>query len=339
MISTDFFRVDPTPLASWRMAVLMGANSRTYKFALGDALLRAAGEDRTEIPLAELALAYSSGLLDHIAQAPQASPKAPQGENDFLALAAAEAEESRGIGRPTEKLVDAAMVNMPRMVMQKFHNVAGGEIPHRFYELRGSRRDRVVLLTPELRAVARSEQAALLGDELSARWSIVETSFSTGIGASLMADGLVVDHAEQRLYDKRRRRPVAGVRAALSGFRHGRCLLCDQVLTPGDEDDVEHLFPFFLMNRYGKAGRWTGPDLDSVWNLAPSHRACNLGKGTRLPTGDQMARLAMRNEEIMKSPHPLKRTLALTLARNNHDPGVPGVWTTFIKRVYADIVS
>ncbi|MCP2338086.1 hypothetical protein [Actinomadura rupiterrae] len=338
-MSDAFFRLDPTPRASWRMAVLMGANSRTYKFALGTALLTAAREGRTEISLAELALAYAAGLLDHSARAPQVSPKVPQGESDFLALVAAEAEESSKIGRPTERLVDAAMSNMPQMVMQKFHNLAGGEIPHRFYGITGSRRDRVVLLTPDLQAVARSEQAALLDDELSARWSIVETSFATGIGASLMADGFVVDHAEGRLYDKHRRRAVTGVREALTGFYHGRCLLCDQPLTPDDEDEVEHMFPFSLMNRFGAGGRWAGPDLDAVWNMAPAHRACNGPKGARLPFPDEMARLAMRNTEIMNSPHPLRKTLALTLAQGGLQHGEPEAWKRFVREVYAHIVS
>ncbi|MEV5573467.1 hypothetical protein AB0L06_25780 [Spirillospora sp. NPDC052269] len=340
MITIDgFLHTDPTPHASWRMAVLMGANTRTYKFALGDALLHAAADGRDEIPLAELALAYSAGLLDHIAHAPQAPSKASLGESDFLTLAAAEAGESRRIGRPTEKLVDAAVGNMPQMVMRMFHNVSRTEVPHRFYELTGTRRDRVVRLTPHLRTVAMSEQADLLRDELSARWSIVETSFSTGIGASLMTEGLVVDHAEQVLYDKRRRRAVAGVRAALTGFHHGRCLLCDQVLTSDEKSQVEHLFPFSLMNRFASVGQWKGPDLDTVWNLAPAHRTCNAEKGDRLPSEVERERLAKRNAEILNSPHPLRKTLVLTLKLHGCDPGDRNAWRKFIRRVYAQVVS
>ncbi len=36
----EFYRSEPTAQSSWRLAVLMGANSRTYKFALGSALLQ-----------------------------------------------------------------------------------------------------------------------------------------------------------------------------------------------------------------------------------------------------------------------------------------------------------
>lgn len=41
-MTLDFYRSDPSPRASWRLAVLMGGNSRTYKFALAASLLELA---------------------------------------------------------------------------------------------------------------------------------------------------------------------------------------------------------------------------------------------------------------------------------------------------------
>ena len=67
---------------------------------------------------------------------------------------------------------------------------------------------------------------------------------------------------------------------------------------------VDHVFPFSFMIRGMKLG-WPDLDLDSFWNLAPAHAACNAQKSNRPPTADEKRRLAKRNEAIMGSPHPL----------------------------------
>ncbi|WP_067816731.1 HNH endonuclease [Actinomadura kijaniata] len=332
-MSEDFYRADPTPYASWRLAVLMGRNVRTYKFALGHALLEAAAQDRTEIPLTELATTYATGLLRRLEHAPQASPNAPATRTDPLVVAAEEAAESRRIGRPTERLVEAATANMPGMVMRKFHNLHGSEVPHRFYEVTGRGRDRLVRLTPALRRVALSERIDVLRGELRSRWEIVESSFSTGIGPALLAEGLVPDLADGLLYDRRRRRPVTGVRDAVIGFQHGRCLSCHQPINADDECAVDHVFPYALMDRLGAHGGWKGPDLDAVWNLAPAHAACNSAKSDHLPGSDELRRLAERNEAVMRSPVPLRRTLELALRNHRYNAAKPGEWRRFVRDV------
>jgi hypothetical protein len=132
----------------------MGVNTRTYKFALAEALLMQAKQGRTDIPLGELAAPYAMALLRHL-EMPQATEASPLGASDFLTVARAERADSLTAGAPTERLLDAAVDSMPVMVMQKFHNLRGGvEVPHRFYELTGHIADRVVVLTPELLTVA-----------------------------------------------------------------------------------------------------------------------------------------------------------------------------------------
>ncbi|GAA5044613.1 hypothetical protein HNP84_004670 [Thermocatellispora tengchongensis] len=332
-MNEDFFRYDPSARASWRLAVLMGRNSRTYKFALGSALMSAAAEGRTEIPLAELAVPYAMGLARRVREAAQMPAGGELGESDFLAVAQREADESLRIGTPTEELLSAAVRSMPQMVMRKFHNLpGGGEVPHRFYELTGGSRERVVRLTEHLRSVARSEHAPSLREELDARWSIVEASFSAAIGRSLMQEGVAVDLGALRITDKRRRRPVAGVTEAVIGFQHGRCLICDETLVPGvDAVAVDHVFPFSMMARLGAA-----TDLDAVWNLAPAHSACNGRKSDRPPTTAELVRLAERNEAIMHSPLPLRKTLHLTLVRHGY-PGRAGDWRRFLAQAQRDL--
>ncbi|GHB75531.1 hypothetical protein GCM10010377_77390 [Streptomyces viridiviolaceus] len=329
----DFYAFDASPRASWRLAVLMGANARTYKFALGQALLDLAQQGRTLVELAELAAAYSLHLVRHLADNPQAPHSVQFGDNDFLTVATQESAATLTAGHPTERLVAAAERSMPAMVMQKFHNLRGQTtVPHTFYELAGPPGHRQVRLTPALLRLAQSEQTPLLTAELAARWSIVECSFTTGVGRSLIHEGVIVDRDTLQITDKRRRRPVTGLTQATAGFQHGRCLICTNPLHPDAAIAVDHVFPFSLMHRLAAVGPWPGPDLDALWNLAPAHFACNQAKSDRLPTQAELARLAARNDAIMHSPHPLRCTLQLTL--NTAWPGRSAAsWPQFLTAV------
>ncbi|MFE7927515.1 HNH endonuclease [Streptomyces sp. NPDC057456] len=328
-----FYAQDASARASWRLAVLMGANSRTYKFALAQTLLELAGEGQRSLRLAEFAVPYSLHIARRMATSPQASQTIRLSESDFLAVAAQESAATLTAGRPTERLVAAAARSIPTMVMQKFHNLRGDTtVPHTFYHVTGSGQERVVRLAPEILSLARSEHGAALAGELDARWSIVETSFAAGVGRSLIEEGVSVDWNALKIVDKQRRRSVTGLIEAVIGFQHGRCLICNDLLTRADPAAVDHVFPFSLMHRYASVDAWQGPDLDALWNLAPTHATCNLAKSDRLPTPAELARLVARNEAIMASPHPLRRTLYLSL--NGVLPGrrAPS-WAAFVQSV------
>ncbi|MEU1591275.1 hypothetical protein ABZ468_00075 [Streptomyces sp. NPDC005708] len=189
-------------------------------------------------------------------------------------------------------------------------------------------------LTPDLLRLAQSEQADGLAAELSARWSIVETSFAAGLGRSLVEEGVTVDWGTLQITDKRRRRSVAGVVEATVGFQHGRCLICHDVLVLNDAIAVDHVFPYSLMHRFDSVGSWHGPDLDALWHLAPAHASCNGAKSDRLPNPTELVRLAARNEAIMHSPHPLRRTLQLSLM-NAVPSQKMSSWSRFLRAVQA----
>ncbi|MFF8562888.1 HNH endonuclease [Streptomyces albidoflavus] len=333
-MTREFYEAEPSPRTSWRLAVLMGANSRTYKFALASALLEFAAEGRAEVTVDELAVPYAMSLVARQQDAPQAPSGSLAGDKDFLTVARQEAAESLRSGLPTERLLDATRRSMPTMVMRRFHNLGASEVAHRFYESVGPPRRGTVRLTPHLHRIAGSEQAAGLRGELNARWDIVESSFAAGIGRSLVDHGVAVDWATLRLTDKHRRRPVTGVADALTGFQHGRCLICRSPLTDTDRIAVDHVFPYSLMRRFGTVSGWHGPDLDVIWNLAPAHERCNGTKSARLPTSGELWRLARRNEAILLSPHPLKKTLQLALKGAGYH-GRSGEWPDFLRRVLA----
>lgn len=120
---------------------------------------------------------------------------------------------------------------------------------------------------------------------------------------------MAIDWDTLKITDKRRRRSVTGIIEATVGVRHGRCLICGDALTPSDATAVDHVFPYSLMRRFAGVGAWHGPGLDALWNLAP-RRARHLQWSQKRP---ELAGLAARNEAIMNSPHPLRRTLQFSL--------------------------
>jgi 5-methylcytosine-specific restriction endonuclease McrA len=260
------------------------------------------------------------------------SPTQSLGEQDFLSVCAAEARETLVKGQPTAALLESARRSMPTMVMQKFHNLRGGtELPHRFYEL-GTGADRgTVLLSPELQALAQGQSDDLLDQELEARWSIVEASFTTGIGPVLRSRGLRVDGED--LVEPVRRVSVTGVRESISGFQHGRCFYCHEPLERlGDGIAVDHVYPFSLMQR----AAWQGPNLNEVWNLVLAHGSCNGRKSNRLPTEAEVQRLLERNEAIIGSPHPLRRALeSLMVASGGPTAGTASARLQFLQAVDA----
>ncbi|MFE6780558.1 HNH endonuclease [Streptomyces sp. NPDC057702] len=337
MIGREFYAGDASARASWRLVVLMGANTRTYKFALGRTLLEFGRRGRDAVPLAEFAAAYGMAMAERVGRAAQASPNTPLGERDFLTVARRESPASLAAGEPTERLVAAAAESIPEMVLRTFHNLrGGGPAPHTFYALTGRGRDRVLRLTPDLLRVAESEQAAGLAGELDARWSIVECAFDAEVGVSLVREGVAVDWETLSVTDVHRRRSVTGVREATVSFQHGRCLICQEVLAPDDATAVDHVFPHALMRRLASVGGWRGPDLDVLWNLAPVHASCNGAKSDRMPTAAELARLAARNEAIMDSPHPLSSTLRLS-----REHALPGrrvaTWAEFLDAVRSTV--
>jgi hypothetical protein len=143
--------------------------------------------------LAEFAACYSLGMVRHLAQGPQTPQAAKLGEKDFLTIARKERAATLDAGRPTERLLAAAVRSMPMMVMQKFHNLrSDSTVPHTFYEPAGTGRKRIVRLAPGLLQLAQSEQAAILTAELGAlehRGKFL----SAGVGRSLIEEGVTID--------------------------------------------------------------------------------------------------------------------------------------------------
>jgi len=194
-------------------------------------------------------------------------------------------------------------------VVAAFPRLGGADAPIAFYEDR--RQDRGVqgvVLTDEMFALAQTLRADLEA-ETAARWRLVETAWSTGVNSGLIAPTISVDSELEVLTigEDVRRRAVTGVVPAFNGYQDGRCAYCDKEFHQmGRGPVVEHVLPFVLKKR-----GWEGPDVDAVWNLVLACQPCNSAKQGRAPHESWMPWLVRRNNDLIRSHHPLRETLIL----------------------------
>lgn len=318
MVYMDYFKREPTARSSWRMAILMGANTRSYKFPLGAALLDRARAAEVDLSIGDLAVPYALEIARHSLVLPQAPADIALSDTDYLTVCAQEAQASVDAGAPTERLLQATVRNIPGMVMEKFHNLRGvGEVPVRMYDITGAGDGARVRLSPGLIDLAQGPDATILEEELRSRWDIVACSYATGIGGVLRQQGLRVDG--ERLTDPGRRHSVSGLAEAIDGFQYGLCFYCHEPLVSlrGEDTHVDHVFPHSLMRKLD----WQFENsLDEVWNLVLACPACNLAKSDRPPTPEEVRSLYERNEAIMQSPHPLRASLTALMRTSAGGP-------------------
>ena len=56
----------PTPASDWRHIIRFGRNVASYKFALGRVLLELGRQQRTFVPLDDLAVPYAAEICEHL---------------------------------------------------------------------------------------------------------------------------------------------------------------------------------------------------------------------------------------------------------------------------------
>jgi 5-methylcytosine-specific restriction endonuclease McrA len=318
---SNFYSTAPTPQAAWRTIVLLGNNTRTYKFALGHALLECASSGKTSVTLEELGRSYALEIAKHN-QYPQGSGVDEQSPTDFLAIVERERAATLEAGQPTDVLVDAAVRSMPGMVMQKFHNVPAGFVrDFEFYKLEKAKGLQVVRFSDELLQVASSPELPVLNDELNARWDVVQSSFSPDMRGTFQYQGLVVSVDREFLEHVRvvqgstvgRRRAISKTRPSLTGFQEGSCFHCKETLLGAERTPhVDHVIARAYVERnFLKSDFWRGVDIDGVWNLVVSHAHCNIEKRDKPPTAKMLHDLRERNDLAIRSNVPISQTIRL----------------------------
>lgn len=289
----------PSIESYWRSIILFGRNVASYKFSLAETLLELSKEGKSNIRLDELAIPYSKYICKHIKE----SPKQTTSPNSKFLNACLDYTKDN---ISHNELVDSTVANGLGIVLDKFHNVNGGEIPTKFY----TKSKNGIILTDELFELSELLDRETLNNEVESRWNLVETAWELGINRSLLS--IKYDDKNEVLFiDKKlRRKDVTSVRGALNGYQKGKCFYCNDDIVVSDDEtntcDVDHFFPHILQNHMADV------NINGVWNLVLTCKECNRGingKFALVPDIKFLYKLDDRNNYLISSHHPLRETL------------------------------
>lgn len=299
---TGFTDTAPDIETYWRSIILFGRNVASYKFALAKSLIEIGSREQELVRLEDLAEPFSRHVCEHLKLSPKQSTSS---SSKFLD--ACRAFNSHKISR-SDLIAQTTKLGFVN-VIDAFHVVNQGEIPIRFF-LDERRQNAGIRLTDDFFHMFEEGHTAILGEEVEARWRLVETAWGLGLSRNLAS----IQHDDELSLlfagTAGRRVAVTSSRSALNGYQKGRCFYCFDRISVLEGDallaDVDHFFPHILK------GEMPDAYLDGVWNLVLACKDCNRGhdgKFAKLPNTHLLSRLYKRNEFLIGSHHPLRETL------------------------------
>ncbi len=205
-------------------------------------------------------------------------------------------------------------------VIDAFQNVNGGEITNKFYEKDFSGNSKRITITDDLLRLKESTQFRNFGQEVDARWNLVETAWNLNLNPNLLE--IKIDDELKTLYLENsfmKRKEVTSVRASLNGYQKGKCFYSFQDITiiSGDKNlaAVDHFLPHaFKINLSNE-----GANVNGVWNLVLADSDINNNKRAKIPEMKYLERLYKRNEFYIQSKHPLGETIVNQTGRNSDE--------------------
>jgi hypothetical protein len=298
----DFISSDPTLEDHWRAIILFGQNVASYKFALAQTLLELADRRNDLLQMDDLAGPFARNLCKHLGQhAKQSTSPSSKFLDACKSFNAGEIAKTKLI----DETVRLGFVN----VIDAFHVVNREQSPQKFF-IDERVENSGVRLTDNLFKLAENREAESLGQEVEARWNLVETAWDLNISRNLIQVSHDNDTGVLFVDKDMRRIDVTSSRAALNGYQKGKCFYCF-----GDIDlnnrgttfpDVDHFFPFAVLQRVADF------PVNGIWNLVLACQKCNrgdAGKFAKIPDLELLVRLNTRNEFLIASHHPLRETL------------------------------
>jgi hypothetical protein len=304
-----FRKVTPSLENYWRSIILFGRNVASYKFALGEALIKLESNTSDLITLEQLAAPYSDALCRHLGHSEK---QITSSGSRFIG--ACKEHNAKQISRT--QLIEQTVSLGFQNVIDAFHVVHDGEIEKRFF-LDERKRNKGIRLTDNYYQLMQSLQKENLMHEVESRWRLVETAWELKVPRTVLPVHFDQDNLELFTLKGTSRKAITGCRDALNGYQRGKCFYCFREITvsKGSTDlaDVDHFFPHVL-----KAASFLS-NLDGIWNLVLSCRDCNRGeegKFIKVPELNCLERLHTRNEYLIGSSLPLREVLC---ADTGHD--------------------
>ena len=272
------------PGTAWRAIVLYGQNTATYKIALARCIERFVSEGRDQIPPRSLAEAF----LDLYVERLQSGKPQLVLPGRLTVMERIVALHGQGTITRDEAIARVAQQAFSDVV-PRFHTVYDRPVPIPFYEPTA---DGGLVLTDAAFAVFNRDDAEQFGNELNARWDLLEAAFALKREPGHLANDARTIYLHQG-YDRTR---VTHLTPVLHGYQQGRCFYCWEAIPAGD-GHVDHVIPRQFIQH------------DEVWNLVLAHGFCNLQKSDQLPDQSFVQHLVERNEHLIASNHPLRQDI------------------------------
>jgi len=287
----------------WRGIILFGANTATYKFALGRSLVDLAREGKELVSLEELAEPFARHTCRHLELCDR---QITQRSSKFIAACR---KFNRG-DLSSDQLIDVTSREGFRYVLKHFHVIDGQPIVRKFFESERDGAKGRVRIRQELADLATGSHGPSIPVEVEARWRLVETAWNLNVPTTAIE--VTYDRGTEQLSIEShgRRKSITGCRDVLSGYQQGWCFYCGSQISvvPGSPTlaDVDHFIPHLLQAEIAQI------NIDGVWNLVLSCQGCNRGGGGkfgRLAHLVYLEKLHERNEHYIASHHPLRETI------------------------------
>lgn len=309
-----FYNEDLSRETLWRSIILFGRNVASYKFALGKALLEIAAEEKTRVTLDELAPSYSRALCEHLKKNPK------QGTFKTSTFLKACDDFNKGV-ISNEELIRVTVKRGFNNVIDAFHVVNSGDVPVRFFHDERSNGS-CINISDDLLKLTSSVQFDSFAQEIEARWRLVETAWELNLPAKLLS--VSYDKQEETILfkDSNRRIGISSCRDALNGYQKGLCFYSRTPISLNrlslDLCDVDHFLPHTLC----QFSEFSSININGVWNLVLSSKACNRGEGgkfAKVPKVRFLEKLHERNEHYISSHHPLRETIINQTGQTERD--------------------
>ncbi|GEA49276.1 hypothetical protein VIN01S_00800 [Vibrio inusitatus NBRC 102082] len=315
----SFIDKDNTTVNTFRTLTLFGKNTATYKFALCHALLKQTSSS-TEIRYEDLQEDFLRELVRHYTD----NPHQFQGGQNKLTLKIDEYLASDQSELEWAKLNQNARKTIFNHVFGAYQNVGSGTLAHSHRLFEDQAKYKKITITDKLAEILEDDIAKnIIRTENQARWSVVEEAWRAGI-----APNMLTFNKEDGLFYSEFGNKRIGLRSAvdtLLPYQNGRCFYCNRkiskfVLNHSDDfADVDHFFPFSIMNKIGQ----NHPNPNGVWNLVISCKKCNRGENGKFdapPTYEYYHKLLCRNVLFFEEhKHSLKNAIQLSLNANSKE--------------------
>lgn len=303
-MNTLFQINDPSTESQWRSLILFGKNSATYKFAFAKALMDLIDAQTTSISLSDLSVPFATHIVEHLKiNDKQGNSQSSKYLNSCRSFIRNEISPDQ-LYRDTERL---GFVN----VIDAFQNVNGGIIPNLFYEKNFVDGKKEIVITDNLLKLRDTFQYQNLGQEVEARWKLVETAWNLQVSRNLLNVQYNEDNSLLFVQENIMRRVnITSVRDALNGYQKGKCFYSfkDISISRNDLNEicaVDHFLPHIHKIHHNDEGA----NINGVWNLVLADNKVNNDKRAKIPERKFLERLFNRNEFYIESKHPLAETI------------------------------